>query len=117
MKLRVVSFNIRCCDDPNGHSIAERAPRLDAVVSPLDADLIGLQESTPIWMEYIEKYFGDNRWEFPGGLVVRIPGYNCHSLGSISGQRTVILQAAQCGQKQNSKKPLKNHIWQKLNTD
>ncbi len=59
MKLRVVSFNIRCCDDPNGHSIPERAPRLDAVVSPLDADLIGLQESTPIWMEYIEKYFGD----------------------------------------------------------
>ncbi len=59
MKLKVISFNIRCCDDPDGHSIPERAPRIDAVISPLDADLIGLQESTPKWMQYIEKYFGD----------------------------------------------------------
>ena len=29
--------------------------------------------------------------EFPGGLVVRIPGFHCHGLGSIPGQRTKIL--------------------------
>ena len=38
--------------------------------------------------------------EFPGGLVVRIPGFHCCGLGSIPGQGTEILQAA-CGQKKN----------------
>lgn len=28
MMTKVVSFNIRCCDDENGNSIKERAPRL-----------------------------------------------------------------------------------------
>lgn len=30
-------------------------------------------------------------WEFPGGLLVRIPGFHYHGLGSISGQGTEIL--------------------------
>ena len=38
-------------------------------------------------------------WEFPGGLVVKIPGFHCHSLGSVPGRGTEILQAARCGQK------------------
>lgn len=59
MKLKVISFNIRCCDDKNGNSVAERAPRLNAVIRPYDADLIGFQEYTPLWEEHIEKYFGD----------------------------------------------------------
>lgn len=59
MKFKVISFNIRCCDDKNGHTIAERAPRLAAVTIPFDADIIGLQEYRPAWEEHIEKYYGD----------------------------------------------------------
>ena len=59
MDLSIISFNIRCCNDKDGHSILERAPRLEKVIMPYDADVIGLQESTPTWMEHIEKCFGD----------------------------------------------------------
>ena len=59
MELNVVSFNIRCCDDENGNSIAERAPRLDKIICKYEADIICFQEVTPVWMEYLEKYFGD----------------------------------------------------------
>ena len=59
MKLSVISFNIRCCDDKDGNSIIERAPRLAEVVKPYDADVIGLQEYRPKWEEHIEKYFGE----------------------------------------------------------
>lgn len=59
MKLNIISFNIRCCDDPNGNSIAERAPRLYKVTSEYDADIIAFQEYRPQWEPYIEKYFGD----------------------------------------------------------
>lgn len=58
MHLKVVSFNIRCTDDVNGHFIAERAPRLHAAIAPIDPDVIGLQEYRPKWEEHIEKYFG-----------------------------------------------------------
>lgn len=58
MHLKVVSFNIRCTDDVNGHSIAERAPRLHAAIAPIDPDVIGLQEYRPKWEEHIKKYFG-----------------------------------------------------------
>ena len=45
--------------------------------------------------------------EFPGGLVVKIPGFHCHGQGSILGQGTEIPQAMQCGQKakQNADAP------------
>ena len=59
MELKVISFNIRCCDDPHGHAVVERAPRLADAVIPYDADLIGFQEYKPRWEEHIEKYFGD----------------------------------------------------------
>ena len=59
MELKVVSFNIRCADDDDGHSIEERAPRLDKVIAPTDADLIGFQEYCPKWEAHIEKYFGE----------------------------------------------------------
>lgn len=67
MKIKVISFNIRCCDDINGHSIPERAPRLSRIISPLDADIIGFQEFSEPWVEHIEKYFSEdyeifNKW-------------------------------------------------------
>ena len=59
MELDIISFNIRCCDDKNGNSIEERAPRLNKIISQYNPDLIGLQEYRPRWEEHIDKYFGD----------------------------------------------------------
>ena len=56
--MRVITFNIRNADDPNGHSVAERAPRLREVIEPFGAELIGFQECTPKWLELLEKAFG-----------------------------------------------------------
>ncbi len=57
MKLNLISFNIRCCDDPNGNSIKERAPRLAKIISKYDADIIALQEYTEKWDELIPKLY------------------------------------------------------------
>lgn len=59
MKISVISFNIRCCDDANGNSIAERAPRLSAVTSRYAPDIIGFQEYRPAWETYIAKDYND----------------------------------------------------------
>ena len=59
MKTKVISFNIRCCDDADGNSIAERAPRLARVTQKFDADVIGLQEYRPAWEQYINDIYGD----------------------------------------------------------
>lgn len=59
MKLNIISFNIRCCDDPDVNSIEERSKRLYKVLSGYDADIIGFQEYRPAWESYIEEYFGD----------------------------------------------------------
>lgn len=58
MKLNIITFNIRCCDDENNNSIAERAPRLAAVTLPYDADIIGFQEYTPEWEPFINEIYG-----------------------------------------------------------
>lgn len=63
MPIKVVSFNIRCCNDENGNSIQERAPRLLTVVAPYDADVIGFQEYTPPWESHIDQCFCD-KYEF-----------------------------------------------------
>ena len=60
MKLNVISFNIRYCDDDNGNSIVERAPRLKKVIDPYDADVIGFQEYTPLWEKEIKALFLDD---------------------------------------------------------
>ncbi len=57
--MKIITFNIRCCDDENGHSISERAPRLKASIEKYNPDIIGLQEATPVWMPYLEEYFGN----------------------------------------------------------
>ena len=58
MNLNVISFNIRYTNDPDGHSIKERAPRLKQVISQYDPDLIGFQECCPIWMPHILEDYG-----------------------------------------------------------
>ena len=57
MKLKVISFNIRYCDDKDGNSIKERAPRLAEITGKYDADIIGFQEFTVPWEEQIAKFY------------------------------------------------------------
>lgn len=59
MNLNVVSFNIWCMDAPEGNAIALRAPRLQAVIAPCQPDLIGFQEATPTWMEFLTGLYGE----------------------------------------------------------
>ena len=40
MKLKMMTFNVRCCNDADGHSIAERAPRCMAIIKDYDPDLL-----------------------------------------------------------------------------
>lgn len=47
--MRILSYNLRYCDDPNGHAIAERAPRVLDIIKDYDPDIMGFQEFTPKW--------------------------------------------------------------------
>lgn len=67
MELKIITFNIRCCDDVNGHSIPERAERLFKILERENADIIGFQEYTDKWEEAAlkilsEKYTFYNVW-------------------------------------------------------
>ncbi|MBE6718243.1 MAG: hypothetical protein E7574_03175 [Ruminococcaceae bacterium] len=57
MIIKVVSFNIRCCDDENKNKIKDRAPRLSKVILNYSPDLIGIQEFRLPWQKYFDKYF------------------------------------------------------------
>lgn len=56
--LKVITFNIKC-GGKDQFSIDHRAPLLKTVLDQYDGDIIGLQEATPKWMEYIEKDYGE----------------------------------------------------------
>ena len=56
--MKVISFNIRYTDDPNGNSIKERSKRLKKILDKYDADIVGFQEAVPEWMEYLKENFG-----------------------------------------------------------
>lgn len=57
MEFKIISFNIRCCDDPKGHSIKERALRLKDVLSAYGADILCFQEYRPTWKKHIKKHY------------------------------------------------------------
>ena len=57
--MKIISFNIRCANDPNGNSVKERSERLKAILDKYNADIIGFQESTPVWFEILRKDYGD----------------------------------------------------------
>ena len=78
MRIKVISFNIRCTDDENCNSIQERAPRLSMVMAPYDADVIGFQEYTPFWEDSIDRYFCDryelfNKYRTDTGWIESAP--------------------------------------------
>lgn len=57
MNMKIISFNIRNSNDPNGNTIAERAPRLFTITDPYNADIICLQECVPEWKKHILKHY------------------------------------------------------------
>ncbi|MBQ8893163.1 MAG: endonuclease/exonuclease/phosphatase family protein [Clostridia bacterium] len=54
MKLRLMGFNVRGFDDPNGHTVEERTPRVHALIEEYDPDIIGFQEITRIWLKPLQ---------------------------------------------------------------
>ena len=51
------------------------------------------------------------KWgEFPGGRVVRIPGFHCLGSGSVPGQGTEIPQAVQHSKKKKERKREKKEV-------
>ena len=57
MNLKIVSFNILCADKGENYLISDRAPRLKAVISPFDPDVIGIQEYRDTWEPHIREQF------------------------------------------------------------
>lgn len=57
--LKLMTYNIRYTDDPNGHSIDERAPRVKQIIEKHDPDVIGMMEVTVPWAEHLEADYAD----------------------------------------------------------
>lgn len=69
-KIKVVSYNIRCANDPNGNSVDEREWRLEEILQKYDADIMGFQEVTESWAGRLHIMLsGDYDYE----LVYRAP--------------------------------------------
>ncbi len=62
--LKIMSYNIRYTDDPNGHSIADRAPRVDTVIKNHAPDLVAMQEVVPAWTAHFEEKWKDSNYAF-----------------------------------------------------
>ena len=78
MDIKAISFNVRNTDDDNGNLIKERAERLFAVTNNYDADVIGFQEYSELWEEYVPKrFFNDyeffNRYRSETGFLESTP--------------------------------------------
>jgi len=57
--ISVLSQNLRCCDDPDGNSVAERAPRFEKLMRQYAPDLVGTQETSPKWYEQLCATYAD----------------------------------------------------------
>ncbi len=51
--MKVVTFNILCAGKDGGHTIAERAPRLNTLINRYSPDVLGFQEVRPTWEPFI----------------------------------------------------------------
>ena len=58
LNIKVLSQNVRCADDPNGNSVDERTTRLKALIDEYKPDLIGTQEVTYKWFQYLDSIEG-----------------------------------------------------------
>ena len=57
--VRILTQNLRYCDDPDGNSVAERSVRFLELVNDCDPDLIGAQEVTDAWLFTFLNRFAD----------------------------------------------------------
>ena len=64
-QLRILTQNLRYCDDKDGNSVAERAKRFEKLVSDNRPDIIGTQECTLQWLQLLRAAFSDS-YEFFG---------------------------------------------------
>ncbi len=55
---RVMSFNLRCADDPEG-SIDNRSQIAVEIINQYAPDSFGIQEATPKWLRILDKKVGD----------------------------------------------------------
>ncbi len=55
---RVMSFNVRCADDPEG-SINNRSQISVEIINQYAPDSFGVQEATPKWLRILDKKVGD----------------------------------------------------------
>ena len=58
-KIKILDYNIRYANDGENKMIADRAPRLDAVIRKYEPDVIGLQEASRTWINYLEDLLYD----------------------------------------------------------
>lgn len=56
---RVMSFNVRCVSDDNGHTIPNRSQLVTAVLEQYAPDTFGVQEATPKWLKIIDRELGE----------------------------------------------------------
>ncbi|MBQ7090632.1 MAG: hypothetical protein IJN82_05890, partial [Clostridia bacterium] len=52
-KIKILDYNLRYTDDPDGRSIIERALRLEKVIATYSPDICGFQEIVPTWVDCI----------------------------------------------------------------
>ena len=57
--IKILTQNLRFTDDEDGNSIAERSERFFKLLDKYTPDLVGTQETTRLWMDYIEKEISD----------------------------------------------------------
>ncbi|MBQ6823555.1 MAG: endonuclease/exonuclease/phosphatase family protein [Clostridia bacterium] len=51
--LKIIDYNIRCVDDGPGKMISERAARFKKLVDQYQPDIMGLQEATVKWIDFL----------------------------------------------------------------
>ncbi len=52
--IKILDYNIRCCNDGENKMIADRAPRLFKLIEEKQPDIIALQEASFRWIPYLE---------------------------------------------------------------
>ena len=57
--VRVLTQNLRYANDKDGNSVAERSERFVALVDEYAPDIIGTQEATPLWTQYLNEHFSN----------------------------------------------------------
>ena len=54
LNLKILTQNVRYADDPNGNSVKERTTRFGALLEEYSPDIVGTQEVTYEWYQYLK---------------------------------------------------------------